>query len=221
MNKKSMNSNINKNQDNKKSINSNVNNKNDNKKHFKDNDGINKMKMKKQKEKKKFLQDSILMILFLVLSIILIKLYPDKKEHVLKVSFQFFKEMIYILPAVMILMALFNVYVSNDLVIKYLGKKTGIKAILVGIVLGSLPTGPLYIAFPVASALIKKGAKVSSIIAFLSAWACIKIPQEMVELQFLGAKFMVARLILTIIFVIIMSLFIELIVKDEKGKNEN
>jgi len=38
----------------------------------------------------------------------------------------------------------------------------------------------------------------------------------MVELQFLGAKFMFTRLVLTIIFVVIMGIFIEkLIAKEE------
>ena len=62
-------------------------------------------------------------------------------------------------------------------------------------------------------ALIKKGASVSNIVIFLSAWACIKIPQELVELQFLGIKFMAARLILTIIFVAIMGIFIERLIE--------
>ncbi|GAI58956.1 unnamed protein product, partial [marine sediment metagenome] len=85
----------------------------------------------------------------------------------------------------------------------------------------ALPTGPLYVAFPVAAVLIKKGAKISNIIIFLSAWACIKIPQEMVELKFLGLKFMAARLILTIIFVVIMGLSIEKIIEwTDKTKME-
>ena len=65
-------------------------------------------------------------------------------------------------------------------------------------------------------ALIKKGASVSNIVIFLSAWACIKIPQELVELQFLGIKFMAARLILTIIFVAIMGIFIERLIDNRR-----
>jgi len=95
------------------------------------------------------------------------------------------------------------------MVVKYLGKASGIKGVILAIILGALPTGPLYIAFPMAAALLKKGAKISNIIVFLSAWACIKIPQEMVELQFLGPQFMLLRLSLTIIFVIIMAVSIE------------
>lgn len=97
----------------------------------------------------------------------------------------------------------------------------GIKGIFLAIFFGALPTGPLYVAFPVAAVLIKKGAKISNIIIFLSAWACIKIPQEMVELKFLGLKFMALRLILTIVFVIIMGLSVEKIIKwTDKTKVE-
>lgn len=117
--------------------------------------------------------------------------------------------MMLVFPDGMILIGLFGVFVPNEIIIKYLGKTSGIKGIVISLILGALPTGPLYIAFPMAKALIKKGAEVPNIIIFLSVWACIKIPQELVELQFLGLKFTLLRLSLTIIFVIIMAIFIE------------
>jgi len=122
-------------------------------------------------------------------------------------------EMVWILPAVMILMGLFKVWVSKEMVVKYLGKASGLKGILIAVVLGATPTGPLYVAFPLAAAMLEKGARVTNIIVFLSAWACIKIPQEMVELQFLGLNFMVTRLILTIILVSVMGFFIEQLIE--------
>lgn len=124
--------------------------------------------------------------------------------------------MMIVLPAVMILMGLFAVFISDETVVKYLGKTSGVKGMAVALFLGTLPTGPLYVAFPMAATLIKKGARVSNIILFLSAWACIKIPQELVELQFLGLHFMVLRLVLTIIFVTIIAVFIEKIMEREK-----
>jgi uncharacterized membrane protein YraQ (UPF0718 family) len=99
-----------------------------------------------------------------------------------------------------------------------LGKTSGAKGPLVAIFFGALPTGPLYIAFPMAAALIRKGARVSNVVVFISAWACIKIPQELVELRFLGFKFMGARLILTIFFVIFMGLLIEHLAAQKKQK---
>ncbi len=175
--------------------------------------------MKTEKKKsKKIKQDILILILILFITIIVILSFPDKKEKIITNGWNFFIEMISILPAVMILTGLFNVFISKENIVKYLGKAAGLKAIMFGIIMGSLPTGPLYVAFPLAAALLKKGARISCIIAFLSAWACIKIPQEMVEIQFLGIKFMALRLVLTIIFVIIMGLIIEKLI-ERRGTN--
>ena len=151
----------------------------------------------------------IALALLTIISLIVLKEFPDKSSMVLSTSLDYFKEMMVILPAVMILMGLFMVWASKDLVLKYMGKTSGLKGVSVSIFLGALPTGPLYAAFPLAIALKKKGASITNIVIFLSAWACIKIPQELVEVQFLGLKFMMVRLILTIIFVTIMGKIIE------------
>jgi len=167
----------------------------------------------KEKQKKGMVRDIIFLGIAIMIAIILISLFPDKREVITASSWEFFIEMIWILPAVMVLMGLFAVWVSKETVVKYLGEASGIRGIFLAILFGALPTGPLYVAFPVAAVLIKKGAKISNIIIFLSAWACIKIPQEIVEFQFLGLKFMAVRLILTIIFVVIMGLLIEKIIE--------
>jgi uncharacterized membrane protein YraQ (UPF0718 family) len=117
-------------------------------------------------------------------------------------------EMASILPAVLILMGIMTVMVSNEFISRYLGKAAGVKGMALALLLGTLPTGPLYIAFPFAGALKHKGASTGNLVIFLSAWACIKIPQELVELRFLGAEFMLLRLGLTIFAVAAMGLII-------------
>jgi len=172
----------------------------------------------KEKQKREIVRDWILLGLMLITALILLSIFPDKKRAVISTSWDFFTEMVLILPAVMVILGLFAVWVPKDIIMKYLGKTSGVKGVFLAITLGALPTGPLYIAFPMAAALLNKGARVSNVIIFLSAWACIKLPQEMVELQFLGVQFMFSRLILTIVFVIIMGLLIEQIVKrSDKG----
>ena len=150
-------------------------------------------------------------------AIILLSIFPEKRGDVIAVSLEFFVEMILILPAVMVLMGLFTVFVPKDLVVRYLGRESGLRGIFIAILMGALPTGPLYIAFPIASALLKKGARISNIVVFLTAWSCIKLPQELVELEFLGFRFMLARLVLTVIFAIFMGLAIEWIIKRWGG----
>ena len=154
-------------------------------------------------------RDWTLLALIILVAVTVSLIFPDKGEQVAEVSKSFFLEMLQILPAVMILMGLFAVWVSKDVVVKYLGAGSGIKGLFLSMLLGALPTGPLYMAFPMGAMLIKKGARVANVMAFLSAWACIKIPQEMVELQFMGWQFAATRLLLTIVLVSVMCLFAE------------
>ena len=168
------------------------------------------------KQKKKMIRDWLFFGITIVAVIILLLIFPAKTDAVTSTAQEYFIEMMVILPAVMVIMGLFAVFISDETVVKHLGKTSGIKGIALSILIGTLPTGPLYIAFPMAATLLKKGARVSNIIVFLSAWACIKIPQEMVELQFLGIEFMLLRLILTVVFVIIMGVIIEKIIERSK-----
>ena len=167
----------------------------------------------KKKARKEMVRAYVIFAATLVAAAIILWVFPDKVSTATTTTWNYFLEMIIILPAVMVIMGLFSVFVSKELVVKYLGKTSGIKGILLAVFLGALPTGPLYVAFPLAVALRSKGASISNIVIFLSAWACIKLPQELVELQFLGIKFTAARLILTIILVAIMGIFIERLIE--------
>lgn len=162
-----------------------------------------------KEEKKKMLRSWGILGLMFILALVLVTIYPGRQEAVVSTSIDYLMEMVFILPAVMVLIGLFSVFMPEDKVVKYFGKAAGSKGFFLALLFGTLPTSPLYVAFPMASTLIKKGARISNIVVFLSAWACIKIPQEMVELQFLGSRFMLARLSLTIIFVGLMGLVIE------------
>jgi uncharacterized membrane protein YraQ (UPF0718 family) len=165
------------------------------------------------KQKKDLIRDLVFLGIISTVAIFLLSVFPDRQKTVITASWEFFVEMILILPAVMVLIGIFAVFVPKDLVVRYLGRDAGIKGIFLAIIMGALPTGPLYVAFPIASALLKKGARISNVVVFLSAWSCIKIPQELVELEFLGLRFMLVRLSLTVIFAIFMGLVIERIVE--------
>jgi uncharacterized membrane protein YraQ (UPF0718 family) len=177
-------------------------------------DGFNK--------KKPVIRDYLILLGVFAAAAAVLLIFPGKKPAAASAAWTYLQEMLVILPAVMVIMGLFSVFVTKVQVVKYLGKASGIKGPLTAIFFGALPTGPLYIAFPLAVSLIKKGARVSNVVVFVSAWACIKIPQELVELQFLGFKFMGMRLFLTVFSVIFMGLLIERLVngKERRKKHE-
>lgn len=162
--------------------------------------------------------DWFFLVLSVVTAVTLSLLFPDKGRNVLHVSWQNLKEMVFILPAVLVIMGLFMVWVNRSVVIKYLGEGSGIKGMVISILLGTLPTGPLYVGFPMAAALLKKGARVANVLAFLCSWAALSIPAELMELRFMGWKFMLARLGLTVALIIPMCLAGELMYKRIGGK---
>lgn len=111
---------------------------------------------------------------------------------------------------------------SDDLVIRYLGERSSASGVALAIVFGSLTTSLLYVAFPIASGLLEKGARVSNVIVFLRAWACFKLPQKLIELLFLGWRFTSLRFVLIALVAIGMGVLIEAIVSrrahDERRK---
>ncbi len=152
-------------------------------------------------------------------AVVLSLVFRDKGSLTWRVSWQYLKEMIFVLPAVMIIMGLFAVWVDRRIVVKYLGQESGLPGLFLAVALGTLPTGPLYVAFPLAAMLLRKGARVANVLAFLCSWAALSIPAELMELRFMGWKFTVLRLGLTFILILPLAWLGEFIYqRGEKGK---
>ncbi len=156
--------------------------------------------------RKRIKWDWTFLVLAVAAGVALSLAFPDKGAVARHVWWEYFKEMAFILPAVLVIMGLFMVWVNRGIVVKYLGEESGIKGILISIALGTLPTGPLYVGFPMAAALLSKGARVANVLVFLCSWAALSIPAELMELRFMGWKFMLLRLGLTVVLIVPMSL---------------
>lgn len=158
---------------------------------------------------KKNVKQWLPVIVLAIISAVLLYLRPEARAPFSTTVLDYTLELVVVLPAVLLLMGLLSLFISNEFISTHLGSESGLKGMAVAFLLGTLPTGPVYMAFPIARTLRDKGARVANIYIFLSAWACIKIPQELVELRFLGAEFMVYRLLFTIIMVSLLSLVVE------------
>ncbi|NLY35962.1 MAG: permease [Tissierellia bacterium] len=117
----------------------------------------------------------------------------------IKNSGYYFKEMLFIMPVILLLTALLNAWVPKETIQKHLGSGSGFKGSVFSFILGSISAGPIYAAFPVAITLLKKGASVTNVVVLLSSWAVVKIPMLANEAKFLGPKFMLMRWVLTTI----------------------
>lgn len=137
----------------------------------------------------------------LIISLAMIVLFLVNKEMGVKainITGYSLKEMILVIPQVFILLGLLDVWVPKKTMIKYMGEKSGIKGIILSLLLGSAAAGPLYGAFPIAAVFMKKGVKFSNVLIFIGAWSTTKIPMFLFELSSLGTKFAVTRLFVDI-----------------------
>jgi uncharacterized membrane protein YraQ (UPF0718 family) len=123
----------------------------------------------------------------------------------LGISAQQLWQMLLIIPPVFILLGLLDVWVPRETMVKYMGEGSGLKGIVLAIILGSAAAGPLYGAFPVAAVFMKKGVKFSNLMIFIGAWSTTKIPMFLFEMAALGTKFAVTRLLIDIPGIIVIA----------------
>ncbi len=117
-------------------------------------------------------------------------------------------EMIKLLPPVFILIGLFEVWVKREFIEKHLGKNSSVLSYVWAILLAGPIAGGLIPAFPIAYSLFQKGAKMSVIFTFIGAAAVCRIPMTLFEASFLGIKFTLVRLLVSIPLVIISSIWL-------------
>lgn len=121
----------------------------------------------------------------------------------------FLKEVAVFLPAMFILVGLFDVWVPRRIVERHVGSAAGPLAILWMILLGTLQAGPLYGAYPVAVALYRKGASLRNIFIYLGAFSAMKIPMLTFEVGFLGWRFSLTRTLVTVPVFIVLAYVME------------
>ncbi|MEZ4509536.1 MAG: permease [Eubacteriales bacterium] len=107
--------------------------------------------------------------------------------------------MLSVLPPIFILLGLLDVWVDRATMMKYTGKGSGVKGVLIAFLLGSAAAGPLYAAFPFAGIMLKKGSSLTNVLIFIGAWSTTKIPLLAFEAASMGLKFMLIRLGLSLI----------------------
>lgn len=144
----------------------------------------------------------LFMVIFLYIALAIVM--PGKALTSLDNSLYYVKEMLMIMPVILLLTSLITAWVPTEAIEKNLGKDSGLKGSLFSFLLGSFSAGPIYAAFPVCKALLSKGASIGNIVVILSTWAVLKVPMLINESKFLGPKFMIARWILTTIAIFLM-----------------
>ena len=81
-----------------------------------------------------------------------------------------------------------------------MGAESGLRGILIGSIAGGLAPGGPYVSLPVVAGLLRAGAGVGTMVAFLSAWSLWAVARLPMEVGILGWKFTLIRLASTFFF---------------------
>lgn len=121
-----------------------------------------------------------------------------------------------ILPPVFILLGLFDVWIPRERVAPHMGEDSGVKGTVLSVFLGACSAGPLYIAFPIAEVMIRKGTSLRNIFVFIGAWSTMRIPMILFEIQNLGAVFGLTRYFVSLVGILLMALLMDRVLTEKE-----
>lgn len=154
-------------------------------------------------------------LLIIFFDVVITVFHPGTGLTIFKYTAGNFAEMLAIIPPIFLLLGLLDVWVPRETIIRYLGEGSGLKGIVLSIVLGAAAAGPLYGAFPVAAVMAKKGTKYSNIIIFLCSWSTLKIPMFLFEMSALGVKFALTRWLVNVPGILAIAYIIDRLIGEE------
>lgn len=131
------------------------------------------------------------------------------------VFFENILEMLKILPCAFILISLFDQWAKRQTIERHLGINCGFKGYLWAILLGGMSIGGLYVAFPVAYSLYRKGASLKVLFSYIGFAGVCRIPMTLFEISFLGLKFTLIRLAVSIPLILITGIIIGTILEKK------
>ena len=96
--------------------------------------------------------------------------------------------------------------IPTEMISKWVGAESGLRGILIGSAMGGLTPGGPFISLPIAAGLLRAGASIGTMVAFLTGWSVLAVSRLPMEIGLMGWKFTTIRLACTIFFPIIAGL---------------
>jgi uncharacterized membrane protein YraQ (UPF0718 family) len=107
--------------------------------------------------------------------------------------YEFSLRIILLVPFIFVFIGILDVWVPREAIEKHVGEDSGIRGMIYIVLLAFFQGGPLYVAFPVAHLLWKKGCSIRNVFVYIGSFSALKVPMVMFEISFLGWKFSLLR----------------------------
>ena len=114
---------------------------------------------------------------------------------------------------VLVLVGIILAYFKSDVIGKILGDQSGWWGVIVGAVIGAVTLIPGFVAFPTAAVLLKNGAGMMQMGAFISALMMVGVVTIPVEIKYFGRKLTIYRNLLAFLFSFLVAWIIGVVAK--------
>jgi uncharacterized membrane protein YraQ (UPF0718 family) len=156
---------------------------------------------KAKKRRSNMLVPTIILAVFAV-ALVILGYARGEGQHLagLKSGMKMFLEILPLLVFAMILAGMIQVLIPRELMSRWVGEESGMRGILIGTVAGGFMPGGPYVSLPLAAGLLRSGAGIGTMVAFLTGWALWAVSRIPMEIGILGWRFTLIRLVCTFFF---------------------
>jgi uncharacterized membrane protein YraQ (UPF0718 family) len=88
----------------------------------------------------------------------------------------------------------------QEIISRWIGTESGLRGILIGTIAGGFAPGGPYVSMPIAAGLLRTGAGIGTMVAFLTAWSLWGFARLPMEVGIMGWQFTLIRLTCTFFF---------------------
>lgn len=123
-------------------------------------------------------------------------------QHIsgLKAALHMTVEMLPLLACALIVAGMAQVLVAREVTSKFIGTESGLRGIFIGTLAGALVPGGPFVSLPIAMGLLRSGAGVGTMVAFLTGWSLWAFGRLPMEIGILGWKLALVRIASTFFF---------------------
>ena len=138
----------------------------------------------------------------LALVLILIAVSRGNGDHMvgLKSAWVMTIQVLPLLLFAFIVAGMVQVLIPKELIAKWVGAESGMRGIFIGTIAGGIAPGGPYVSLPIVAGLMKAGAGIGTLVAFLTGWSLWSIGRLPMDVGILGWKFALIRLGVTFFF---------------------
>jgi uncharacterized membrane protein YraQ (UPF0718 family) len=150
-----------------------------------------------------------------VFALLILSFIKDKQKSLLalKKAWKSFENILPQFLATLIIIGIMLAILSPEVISKLIGEQSGWMGMLIASLIGSITLIPGFVAFPLASALLKSGAGLMQITTFISTLMMVGIVTVPLEIKYFGKKAAILRNGLAFIFSFIVAIAIGVVLK--------